>query len=143
LWLALPATAQFELVPEHVDYTAKDVVNEHPDYSKGLMRIPYKQVQRHRAQAFKGQRVQLTRCGRLYLLVENVDRVVAKAVGLGATAQAPVTYMFWGDRCGMVLDPDGYMWMVGTHRAEPTPQGMRRKMMEQMPQQPAGTAGAA
>jgi PhnB protein len=79
----------------------------------------------------------------LYLLVENVDRVVAKAVGLGATAQGPVTDMFWGDRCGMVLDPDGYMWMVGTHRAEPTPREMRRKMMEQMPQQSAGTAGAA
>jgi hypothetical protein len=43
----------------------------------------------------------------------------------------------------MVLDPDGYMWMVGTHRAEPTPQGMSRKMMEQMPQQSAGTASAA
>jgi uncharacterized glyoxalase superfamily protein PhnB len=34
----------------------------------------------------------------LYLYAENVDRVVAKAVSLGATAQGQVMYMFWGDR---------------------------------------------
>ena len=75
----------------------------------------------------------------LYLLTENVDKVVAKAVKLGATAKGPVMDMFWGDRCGTVVDPEGYTWMVATHRAEPTPQEMRKKMMEQMPTQPAGT----
>ena len=75
----------------------------------------------------------------LYLLTENVDKVVAKAVKLGATAKGPVMDMFWGDRCGTVVDPEGYTWMVATHMAEPTPQEMRKKMMEQMPTQPAGT----
>ena len=79
----------------------------------------------------------------LYLLVENADKVVTKAVSLGATAQGPVMDMFWGDRCGMVVDPDGYMWMVGTHKAEPTSREMKKKMMEQMRQQSAGAAGAA
>ena len=79
----------------------------------------------------------------LYLYVENADKVVTKAVNLGATAQGPVMDMFWGDRCGMVVDPDGYMWMVGTHKAEPTSQEMKKKMMEQMRQQSAGAAGAA
>jgi PhnB protein len=79
----------------------------------------------------------------LFLYVENVDKVVAKAVGLGATAQGQVTDMFWGDRCGVVVDPEGYTWMVGTHKAEPTSQEMKRKMAEQMGQQPAGTATAA
>jgi uncharacterized glyoxalase superfamily protein PhnB len=74
----------------------------------------------------------------LYLLVENVDKIVAKAVKLGATAKGPVMDMFWGDRCGTVVDPEGYTWMVATHRAEPTPQEMKKKMMEQMPGQPAG-----
>src|SRR6267143_2298758 len=37
----------------------------------------------------------------LYLYVENVDKTVAKAVGLGATTQGQVMDMFWGDRCGM------------------------------------------
>jgi PhnB protein len=71
----------------------------------------------------------------LYLLVENVDKVVAKAVKLGAAARGPVMDMFWGDRCGTVVDPDGYTWMVGTHIAEPTPQEMKRKMKEQMASQ--------
>jgi len=71
--------------------------------------------------------------------VENVDKVVAKAVGLGGTAQGQVMDMFWGDRCGMVVDPDGYSWMVGTHKAEPTSQQMKKKMVEQMKQQPTST----
>jgi uncharacterized glyoxalase superfamily protein PhnB len=79
----------------------------------------------------------------LYLYVENVDKTVAKAVGLGATAQGQVTDMFWGDRCGMVVDPDGYGWTVGTHKAEPTIQEMKKKMAEQIGQQPAGTATVA
>jgi PhnB protein len=73
----------------------------------------------------------------LYLYVENADKVVAKAVNLGATVQAPVMDMFWGDRCGTVVDPDGYIWMVGTHKAEPTAKEMKKKMMEQMPPQGA------
>jgi PhnB protein len=79
----------------------------------------------------------------LYLYVENVDKTVAKAVGLGATTQGPVMDMFWGDRCGMVVDPDGYGWMVGTHKAEPTTQEMKRKMAEQVAQQPADATTVA
>jgi len=79
----------------------------------------------------------------LYLYVENVDKVIAKAASLGATIQGPVMDMFWGDRCGTVVDPEGYTWIVGTHKAEPTSQEMKKKMMEQMRQQPAGAASAA
>ena len=73
----------------------------------------------------------------LYLLTENADKVVAKAVKLGAAPKGPVMDMFWGDRCGTVVDPDGYTWMVATHVAEPTPQEMKKKMKEQMPSQAA------
>jgi len=51
--------------------------------------------------------------------------------------------MFWGDRCGTIVDPDGYAWMVGTHKAEPTAKEMKKKMQEQIGAQPAGTATAA
>src|SRR5271169_1810156 len=44
----------------------------------------------------------------LFLYVENVDKTVARAAGLGATIQGEVTDMFWGDRCGRLVDPDGY-----------------------------------
>jgi PhnB protein len=67
----------------------------------------------------------------LYLISENVDKTVARAVKLGATPLGPVMDMFWGDRCGTVVDPDGYAWMVGTHVAEPTPQEMKKAMKNQ------------
>ncbi len=51
--------------------------------------------------------------------------------------------MFWGDRCGKVVDPDGYSWMVGTHKAEPTVKEMNAKMKEQMRPQPVRTETAA
>jgi PhnB protein len=67
----------------------------------------------------------------LYLTSENVDKTVAKAVKLGATAMGPVMDMFWGDRCGTIVDPDGNSWMIGTHVAEPTPQEMKKAMKKQ------------
>jgi PhnB protein len=79
----------------------------------------------------------------LYLTTENVDKLVANAVKLGAILQGPVTNMFWGDRCGNVIDPDGYMWMVGTHIAEPTPQEMKKQMKEMMKQMQAQPEAAA
>jgi len=78
----------------------------------------------------------------LYLLTENVDKVVAKALKLGATSKGPVMDMFWGDRTGTVVDPDGYVWMVATHKAEPTPQEMQKRMKEQMNSQAAAAAGS-
>jgi len=73
----------------------------------------------------------------LYLYVENVDKVVEKATKLGATPQGPVMDMFWGDRCGTVVDPDGYSWMIGTHKAEPSAKEMKKGMEEMMKQMPA------
>src|SRR4029077_16717003 len=81
----------------------------------------------------------------LYIYVENVDKVVDKATKLGASSQGPVMDMFWGDRCGTIADPDGYTWMVGTHKAEPTAKEMKKgmlEMMKTMKQQPERTTGA-
>lgn len=68
----------------------------------------------------------------LYVLVENVDKVFAKALKLGATAQGPVSDMFWGDRCGRLIDPEGYTWYVASHIANPTPAEMKKQMFEDM-----------
>ena len=70
----------------------------------------------------------------LYLLTENSDKMVAKAVKLGATVKMPVMDMFWGDRVGTVVDSDGHAWMIGTHIAEPTPKEMQKLMKQQMGQ---------
>ncbi|HXW90974.1 MAG TPA: VOC family protein [Terriglobales bacterium] len=79
----------------------------------------------------------------LFIYVENVDKVVEKATKVGATSQGPVIDMFWGDRCGTIVDPDGYTWMVGTHKAEPTAKEMKEKMLEMMRQEPPSEATAA
>jgi len=63
-------------------------------------------------------------------MTESVDKVVAKAAKLGATVTVPVGDMFWGDRSGTIVDPEGNTWMVATHVAEPTPQEMMKKMKE-------------
>ena len=68
----------------------------------------------------------------LYLIVENVDKVVAKALKLGAKPQGPVSDMFWGHRCGRLVDPEGYSWYVATHIADPTPAEMKKQMIEDM-----------
>ena len=81
----------------------------------------------------------------LYIYVEDVDKVVDKATKLGATSQGPVMDMFWGDRCGTIVDADGYTWMVGTHKAEPTAKEMKKgmqEMMKTMKQQPGSAAAA-
>jgi PhnB protein len=65
------------------------------------------------------------------------DEAVANAVKLGAASKGPVMDMFWGDRCGTVVDPQGYIWMVATHIARPTPKEMEQKMTEQMANQQA------
>ena len=79
----------------------------------------------------------------LYLLTEDVDKTFAKALKLGATAKQPVMDMFWGDRSGTLVDPDGYTWMIATHKSEPTPQEMKKAMKEQMQQMQAQHASQA
>jgi uncharacterized glyoxalase superfamily protein PhnB len=76
----------------------------------------------------------------LYLTTENADKVVAKAVKLGATVTVPVADMFWGDSCGTIVDPEGNSWMIATHTADPTPQEMMKKMKEMFAQ--AGSAAS-
>jgi PhnB protein len=79
----------------------------------------------------------------LYILVEDADEVLAKAVGAGGTVLMPVMDMFWGDRCGVVSDLEGNKWMIATHKSQPTEAEMAaalRQMMEQAPPQAAGAA---
>jgi PhnB protein len=70
----------------------------------------------------------------LYIMVENADKVFAQAVKAGAKPVGQVTDMFWGDRCGAVSDPDGNIWSVATHIANPTPAEMKKAMKIQMAQ---------
>lgn len=61
------------------------------------------------------------------LYVENVDEVFDKAVAAGCTVKMPVTDMFWGDRYGMVQDPFGYGWEIGTHKEDLSPEELKKR----------------
>ena len=66
------------------------------------------------------------------LQVEDVDAVVASAVGAGAKITQPVTDQFWGDRSGMLNDPFGHKWMVSTRIRDVSPEEAKAAAKEVM-----------
>lgn len=52
------------------------------------------------------------------LYVANVDATFQQALDAGATVVRPVTDEFYGDRTGVLLDPFGHKWHIGTHIEE-------------------------
>jgi PhnB protein len=80
----------------------------------------------------------------LWVYVEDADSLFNRAVAAGAQVPpGPMGGMadqFWGDRCGMFIDPHGYRWTVATHKEDLTPQEMQQRQdafMKQFAQQPA------
>jgi PhnB protein len=66
----------------------------------------------------------------LFIYVEHVDAVIARAVELGATLQRPAADQFYGDRDGYIVDPFGHGWIVASHVEDVTPEEMTRRMAE-------------
>jgi PhnB protein len=66
----------------------------------------------------------------LFIYVEDVDTVVARAVELGATLRRPPQDQFYGDRDGHILDPFGHGWTVATHVEDVAPEELMRRMAE-------------
>jgi PhnB protein len=66
----------------------------------------------------------------LFIYVENVDAVVARALELGATLQRPAADQFYGDRDGYIVDPFGHGWTVASHIEDVTQEEMTRRMAE-------------
>jgi PhnB protein len=64
----------------------------------------------------------------IVLYVEDVDSVFKRALQAGATEEQPVEDKFYGDRMGMVRDPFGHEWSIGTHIEDVTPEEMRKRM---------------
>ncbi|MFI9586833.1 VOC family protein [Streptomyces sp. NPDC052236] len=64
----------------------------------------------------------------LFVYVEHVDAVVARAVELGATLKRAPENQFYGDRDGSVVDPYGHTWTVATHVEDVAPEEMARRM---------------
>jgi len=66
----------------------------------------------------------------LFIYVEDVDAVIARAVELGATVQRRAENQFYGDRDGHIIDPFGHGWTVASHVEDVTPDEMTRRMAE-------------
>jgi PhnB protein len=66
----------------------------------------------------------------LFIYVENVDEVVARAVNLGATLKRSPENQFYGDRDGYIMDPFGHGWTIATHVEDVEPEEMGRRMAE-------------
>jgi PhnB protein len=67
----------------------------------------------------------------IHLYVEDVDRVVQRAVAAGAKLVRPVTDQFYGDRAGGIEDPFGHRWFIATHKEDLTMDEIRRRATAQ------------
>jgi len=68
----------------------------------------------------------------IHLYVEDVDTTVSRAVEVGAKLVRPVVDQFYGDRSGVVEDPFGHSWNVGTHVEDVTPEQMKERFAAMM-----------
>ena len=62
----------------------------------------------------------------IFVYVEDVDKVVERAVAAGAKVVLPVKNQFWGDRTGRIMDPSGHVWTIAT-RVEETSSAEREQ----------------
>lgn len=56
----------------------------------------------------------------IHLNLADVDAVWNKAVSAGATVILPLADQFWGDRYGVLADPYGHRWSLGTNKRKPS-----------------------
>jgi PhnB protein len=64
----------------------------------------------------------------LMIYTEDVDKVFAKALTLGARQTREVQDQFYGDRSGNLVDPFGHSWTVSTHVEDVSQDELRRRM---------------
>jgi PhnB protein len=53
----------------------------------------------------------------IYLYLEEVDGVIARAVAAGARVLTPLEDHFWGDRMARIVDPQGHVWNLASRIA--------------------------
>lgn len=71
-----------------------------------------------------------------WIYVDDCDTLFNRAISAGGrVAPGPMGKMqdqFWGDRCGMLTDPQGYRWTIATRKEDLTPQEMKQRQDEWM-----------
>ncbi len=66
----------------------------------------------------------------MHLWVQDVDAAFKRAVDAGAEVSFPLADQFWGDRYGVVTDPSGHKWSLGTHVEDVSPEECSRRAQE-------------
>lgn len=69
----------------------------------------------------------------VHLIVEDADAAVAEAQAQGARIVHPVAQMFWGNRYGVIEDPFGHRWSLGTPQGPTDPLALKRKAAAMSP----------
>ena len=64
----------------------------------------------------------------LHLAVEDADKQFQQALSAGAEVVMPLADQFWGDRYGIVKDPSGHQWSIGSHMEDLTPEQIKERM---------------
>jgi PhnB protein len=74
----------------------------------------------------------------LWIYVDDADSLFTRATKAGArVAPGPMGGMmdqFWGDRCGTIIDPEGYFWTIATRKEDLSPDEMQQRMKKVMSQ---------
>lgn len=66
----------------------------------------------------------------IHLTVEDVDALWTRAVAAGATVRTELADQFWGSRYGMLEDPVGHQWSLGTPQRAMSEEQMRQATQE-------------
>jgi PhnB protein len=70
----------------------------------------------------------------LWVYVDDCDALFKRAVAAGATVPAgpmgELADQFWGDRCGAITDPEGYLWTIATRKEDLTPDEINQRAQE-------------
>jgi PhnB protein len=85
--------------------------------------------------SLKGTSVQLA------VYVEDVDKVMAKAVKAGAKVVRAASDQFYGDRSGQIEDPFGHVWSIQSRIEKVAPKEMQKRL-NQMMRSPGAAAGS-
>lgn len=74
----------------------------------------------------------------MWCYVADCDALFNRAVKAGAEiakgGMGAMQDQFWGDRSGSIVDPEGYMWTIATHKEDLTPAEMQQRQDEWMRQ---------
>ena len=70
----------------------------------------------------------------LWVYVDDCDALHKRAVEAGAQVppgpMGQVSDQFWGDRCGGLIDPEGYHWTIATRKEDLTPEEIKTRADE-------------